>query len=405
MAKSISAEDYRLRNSFEAVRRLLLDERFADRLDRSLSYWALAADRRLPLALLDHSLRDILQMPFERMAATPGIGRKKLGSLIMLLQRATEDNPLADVGLGISASLAGVAETPPAEAAVAPAAVIGGAFPATHSAEFDPSTVSETMWGQWCETIRRHDLKRERLGRLAPSLLDLPTVIWNTPLSDYLSQSLSEIRQRRTHGQKRIRVVLELFYSIHRLLAAVGTSQRLSVRLMPRFISPVEDWLAELASRDALPDELEVRQALVLPLLNQVAIDGGPIVQKLAEGRLGIEGPPQSVRHQARRLGVTRARVYQLLESCGKIMEVRWPEGGIALSYYADKFRGAGVDSRAAQLFCATRDLFYPTRPANWDTVVDARDGDLRVDEAHDLGDDHGELHVSGAETADATGT
>ena len=46
MAKSISAEDYRLRNSFEAMRRQLLDERYADRLERSLSYWALDADRR-----------------------------------------------------------------------------------------------------------------------------------------------------------------------------------------------------------------------------------------------------------------------------------------------------------------------------------------------------------------------
>ena len=107
-----------------------------------------------------------------------------------------------------------------------------------------------------------------------------------------------------------------------------------------------------------------MRQSLALPLLNQIAIDGGPIVQKLAEGRLGIEGPPQSVRHQARKLNVTRARIYQLLEMCSKIMDVRWPEGRVALSYYSERFHLAGLDPSALRLFDGVRDLFYPHRPS-----------------------------------------
>lgn len=355
MAKSISAEDYRLRNSFEAMRRQLLDERYADRLERSLSYWALDADRRLPLALLDYSVKDLLQMSFERLSATAGVGRKKLGSLIMLLQRVADDSVPAP-----TLPLPAPPSPPRGEEAVA-AGVSAGACPGV-GADFDPAQVSETMWEQWCETIHRHDLKRERLGRLAPSLLDLPTVIWNTPLADYASRSLREIRKRRTHGEKRVRVVLELFYSIHRLVANVGTHHRLSLRLMPRFVSPVDDWLAELAVRDTLPDEQEIRQSLALPLLNQIAVDGGPIVQKLAEGRLGIESTPQSVRQQARKLNVTRARVYQLLETCSKIMDVRWPEGRVALTFYSERFRLAGMEPHALRLFDSVRDLFYPHR-------------------------------------------
>lgn len=376
MAKSLSAEDYRLRNGLEAVRRQLLDERFADRLDRSLSYWALAADRRLPLALLDHSVRELLAMPFERLAATAGVGRKKLGSLIMLLQRVTDDSIPVPPRAVVPAEI-GTAELP---AAAAPA-------PAVVTDDFDPGLVSESMWELWCDSVRRHDLKRERLGRLAPSLLDLPTVIWNTPLSDYCSRTLSEIRKRRTHGEKRVRVVLELFCSIHKLLANVGTHHRLSLRLMPRFISPVEDWLAELASRDTLPDEQEVRQSLALPLLNQIAIDGGSIVQKLAEGRLGIESPPQSVREQARRLHVTRARVYQLLETCGRIMEVRWPEGRVALNYYSERFHECGMEPRALRLFDAARDLFYPQRPSILQSPLATPIAEVDIDdsnEAHD---------------------
>ena len=79
------------------------------------------------------------------------------------------------------------------------------------------------------------------------------------------------------------------------------------------------------------PSRNELREQVVLPLVEQCRIDAGAAIGKLVEGRLGIAGEPQPVRHQSRRMGVTRARVYQLLETCAAVMEVRWPEGGIRL--------------------------------------------------------------------------
>ena len=78
---------------FEGLRKALLTEAYADHLDKPLAYWALPTDRRLPLALLGRTLRDLLDTPFADFSATPGIGRKKIASLVLLLARAANTDP------------------------------------------------------------------------------------------------------------------------------------------------------------------------------------------------------------------------------------------------------------------------------------------------------------------------
>ena len=360
MAKSASAEDYRLRGSIEALRASLVDERFAERRDRPLAFWALPADRRLPLALLGCSLREVLEMPYDRLAGTPGIGQKKLRTLAMLLERAAEDRPIEPPVVN---------EPLPAEDVVS-AIVIGKL-----DEKFDPAMVSESHWSEWTETIRRHGLGQVKLGRLSPSLEEIPTVIWNTPLSTFFDRTVAEIRLWRTYGEKRVRVILEVFYTAHRMLAQSHHHSQLAVRLLPKFIPPVEEWIAETMVRPGAPDNHEVRQSLAMPLLNQLSVDVGPTVQSLAEGRLGIEAPPQSVMAQARKMSVTRARVYQLLETCSKVMDVRWPEGRLALNHLHEKFVKQGLVADDLRLFNAVRDLFFPVRveETNGETNAEAK--------------------------------
>ena len=355
MPRPISAEDYRVRASFEALRQKLSDERFADRLDRPLAYWALPADRRLPLGLLGHSLRDLLQRSYEDLAATPGIGLKKLGMLLTLLDRAMQDNsPSAEIAS-------------PAKEQVE----VNSAGLATPSQDgFDPAFVSEQTWERWCETVRQHGLGQEKLGRLAPSLQELPTVIWHLPMSAYLDRRLADIRQLKTHGQKRMRAILGVFHVVHTMLSSSGPHGTLSVRLLPRFVRPVEEWVTEVLGRPDAPTAHDVRQNLALPLLNQIEVDAGDNILKLAESRLGIESPPQSVRILSRGLGLTRARVYQLLEVCGKVMEVRWPEGRLALSQLADRLAKSGAASDDLTLFHRVRELFYPDSVEQQDGVA-----------------------------------
>src|SRR4051812_22923730 len=91
--KATSVDDYKLVSSFHSLRKTLLQEKYADRWDKPLAYWALPNDRRLPLAFLGRSIKDLLATPFEDLTATPGIGQKKISSLVKLLSRAIKDRP------------------------------------------------------------------------------------------------------------------------------------------------------------------------------------------------------------------------------------------------------------------------------------------------------------------------
>lgn len=349
ITNATSVEDYKLCSSFEEVRKALMEERYADRLSKPLAYWALPNDRRLPLAFLGRSVKDLLSTPFDELTATRGVGQKKISSLVKLLQRATSNEPPA-VPFGLD-ELTEQAVRPVPDVPIH-----------ENGCEFDPAMVSEVLWDQWRELLKRHAVGQEKLGRLAPTLQSLPTVIWHTPLDQYLDQSLAEIRQLRTHGEKRVAVVLEVVHSVYEALCQGEHHDHLAVCVEPMFIPPMERWIANVLARPGQPMEEEIRDNIAVPLLDQTRVDAGETVHRLAESRLGVWGTPQSVRFQAREMGVTRARVYQLLEDCGRIMQVRWPEGKFHLTRLSGKLKKESKAPRGLRLFDATSELFFPEK-------------------------------------------
>jgi len=130
--KTQSAEELKLKSSFESTKSIFAHEKYADRLDYHLAYWTLPSDRRLPLSLLDYPLRKVLNASFDELARTPGIGQKKLSSLILLLERAAKDAP-PSVPISV--------EVEPTKAA--PEEVFR---PVDAQGRFDPSLVSEALW-------------------------------------------------------------------------------------------------------------------------------------------------------------------------------------------------------------------------------------------------------------------
>ena len=356
--KTQNAEELKLKSNFESIKVVLAEPRYNDRLDCHLAFWTLPSDRRLPLSLLDYPLRKVLNSSFEELARTPGIGQKKLSSLILLLERAAKDTPPSmPIRVHVEAEA-------PSRSAAAEFKPLDG------DGRFDPSLVSEVLWQQWRDTVVLHELDGQKLGRLAPSLLELPTVIWDTPLSAYIPQSLHQIRHLRTHGEKRVRVVLEVFFVVHEMLRQAGRHARLAVRLDPSFVPPLEGWFEEVLSRSELPVVDELREELVLPLMEQLELDVGAEVVELAKGRLGIDRDPVPVRQQSRELGVTRARIYQLLEECERVMAVRWSQG----RRYFNELRGRlERDPQAKptfEYFDSVHELFFPRRYEQVEAVL-----------------------------------
>lgn len=344
MAKSSSAADVKLASNYDSLRKTLLGSEFMSRLDRPLAFWALPSDRRLPTAFLGRTLRELLSHSFEQLSATAGIGRRKLETFIKLLVRATKE----DAAQSATENLPGTNESP--------------ADGRGEDGRFDPQRVSELVWMRWRDTVRRHGVGGEKLGRLTTSLQSLPSVVWNTPLSFYLDQSLAEIRELKTHGEKRVAVVLEVFHTLHEMLAHIDSQGDLAVRLAPRTIVAAEEWMAEARSRSFPPGREEIENSLIEPILQQLAIDSGDTVAKLARGRLGIGANAESVRNQSKSLGVTRARVYQMLEECHNVMSIRWPDGRRQLDEFAQWLDENYASAESANLLASFRELLYPLK-------------------------------------------
>ena len=345
--KSASADEVKIRAALDNARTVMAGPDFEDRLDKPLAFWTLPTDRRLPLAFLPRTLRDLLSQPYESLANTAGIGKKKMHTLIKLLGRAIKNDP-HDL------------EAFPTDRHDRKHPVIAG------NGQFDPDTVSELVWSQWRDLVQARGLAYERVGRLCPALHGVPTVIWNTQLGYYLDYSLAEIRALKTHGEKRVRVVLEVFHAIHKMLTTIEPLGGLAIRLAPRFAIEVENVMAAFRSQKVPPSCAQIEQAIVAPILRQLELDCGDTVSSIARERLGIgrcEGEAAiSVRVQARKLGVTRARVYQLLEECSQVMLVRWPEGRRQLDDFAQWLDEVYASAECANLIAALRELLFPLK-------------------------------------------
>src|SRR5262249_33881316 len=139
--------DYKLTSGFEAAQRKLSDPSLADRLDKPLAYWVVATDRRLPMAFLDRPLNQLLKASLGQLLETPGIGVRKIQTLIMLLNRAAQPQPPGSLN-------------PPTDAH----------DPTTDArqrqGDIDASLVSDALWTQWRKTIADRGFENEILGRL-----------------------------------------------------------------------------------------------------------------------------------------------------------------------------------------------------------------------------------------------
>jgi hypothetical protein len=165
-------------------------------------------------------------------------------------------------------------------------------------------------------------------------------------------------------------VILEVFFVTHEMLQQAGRHSRIAVRLAPSFVQPLERWFLEVLRRSYLPTIQELRDQLVMPLVEQLEHDVSAEVIHLAKGRLGIDGPTVPVRQQSRILGVTRARVYQLLEECERVMSVRWPEGRRYFQELHSRLERECDDPETSEFFNSVYELFFPRNYEQVETVL-----------------------------------
>ena len=136
----------------------------------------------------------------------------------------------------------------------------------------------------------------------------------------------------------------------------------LAVRLAPRTIVAAEEWMAEARSRSFPPGREEIEQQLVEPIVQQLASTPAKRWPSWPAAAWASGPSAESVRNQSKSLGVTRARVYQMLEECHNVMSIRWPDGRRQLDEFAQWLDENYASAEAANLLASLRELLYPLK-------------------------------------------
>ncbi|MCL2116857.1 MAG: hypothetical protein FWH27_00365 [Planctomycetaceae bacterium] len=350
-------EDIQVVPQYEQLRNALLQEQYALHLTKPLAFWTLPTDRRLPLILINRTLGELLQIPFDELCRTPSIGEKKIQSFITLLTRAVNTNveDIPDSALPLKADSSSTL------------------FLEENDSFTDSTFVSEIQWQKWQAVILEKGLANEKLGRLCPSLSELTRVIWNNTLGDYCDKTLVEMREIRTHGEKRVTAILKIFHCVCAIVNKVENSKHLIARLVPKDIDRVETWSLQVLNKRGTPHKADIEANYIRPLLEQLKIDATEQICRLAENRIGLQGEVTSIRQAARALGLARARIYQLLNEINDILMVRWPYGRLITSLLRNKFLYEAKERQHNDpefaRFHAAAELFFP-----WGRREDADD-------------------------------
>lgn len=344
MSKSSSPEHVRLQTRFSSIRDHLLGGHLTTQLDKPLAYWVISNDRGLPIALLDQSVSEILATSFDRLAATPGIGTKKLNTLLSLLDRISLDNH--EVGNAASPT---------------PTNSNGNAHNATATVatEFDPQNVSETQWRHWCQTIERWNLSTETLGRLASSLQTLPSTLWRKTFRDYARYKLTEIRGLKSHGSKRVCAIVSAFYNVNRLISNCDEQIPFKIHLVPANIADAEEGITSLLAGPETITKERIHKLIFVPLADQIQRDLGQTSIEVLQCRLGIEMAPMSVNAMSKKFGTARARIYQYHDAIANAMNVRWPNGRERLSSVTRTLESQNAEQEGISFFKRMGELFF----------------------------------------------
>jgi len=232
----------------------------------------------------------------------------------------------------------------------------------------DWSQVSDLVWQSWGATIKASGLGSELLGRVALALNEVPTVIWDKKLLEYCGVPISDLRSRRTHGEKRVQAIVGALQSAQTLITAAAGGTKLTRLRLPLF-EQLEQWSNREWTRAKSPTYEWVAASFLEPQLKQLAKDLPELTYSVLIDRLGWHCTPKSVLQISLELDLTRARVYQHLEMIAKVMKLRWPEGEAIWNKWNERLREAAgwtvtpASGPRFSYYMATQ-LFYPADEA-----------------------------------------
>lgn len=309
--------------------------------DLPVSAWLRADDRGVPQEFVRQSVRSLLDVNFETLAATPGIGAIKLRKLLELLERVLESG-----GGSQSRSAAS------AEPRVVPCA------PSENSGE-------AAQWDSDVRAITQAGLDDFLLGRMIASLSELPRRLWHAPLRQFTQLSYGRLHEIPYLGARRVSSILRLVTDTARLARTLTHERKSTISWLSRHVAEADGWIKHRLRLSERPPSESVCAGLLRPLLGQIEIDLGPRAVAVACHVLSqtyVELPIEFPLSDVDVSGFSKPRIHQIKELIREAVELRWPSGEQLLPALIDHSLRFGGRHGSVQLLCEMATLFFGIR-------------------------------------------
>ena len=335
--------------------------------DRPLSIWTLPSDRHLPSALIQMSLRTILEMSFEQLDSIRGVGTTRVEKLIQVVDRALSQLEKATGVTGpdgidritndekFGTHEADASETDGGDRSLS---FRETRFDSPQKAYSDVTLDLET-WQKLTSSIREHGFEWQPIGRFANSLNDLPRGLWGEPLEKFVSLPMQSLLNTPGLGDSKVSSIIQIIIELANSIRSCDPNTHFRFQVYPASINRITNWINQVLASNTVPDVLSLSQHFVMPLLKQIELDLGIQVAEMVERRLGANGVPQTLQEVAEEFQLTRERIRQITLRVPEVMQIRWPEGKHLFDDFFEKFHNDDSATEQVGLVRRTLDLFF----------------------------------------------
>ena len=319
--------------------------------DNPLSIWTMPSDRHLPSALIQMSMRSVLDMTFDQLTKVRGVGSTRVEKLLQLIERALFQLEKGAVG---NLDNADTCISPTTEEQyIAPEKVF------LLDDSYSQESLTIETWERITSSIREHGFEWQPIGRFANSLDDLPRGLWGEPLAKYISIPLPTLLNTPRLGDSRLSSIIDIIMELGNSIRSCDSSTHFRFQVFPLSINRITNWINQVLASDSVPDVPSVCQHFVIPLLKQIEWDLGLQVAEMVEQRLGANGTPRTLQEVADDFQLTSERIRQITLRVPEVMQIRWPEGKHLFDDFFEKFNNDPKAIEQIGLIRRSLDLFF----------------------------------------------
>ncbi len=281
LSDQIGKTDYQRHSDLEAQRYACLQEFLRVNgsdplLSATLRRWVYVEEKHFPQMFLGRALRDFKYLSLGKIRATPSVGETKLRKLLDVLERACGEIRKSTREPATIRPGAGDALHRPNDSRIGTSGHQASEDPrhqgpgSRRVARSEVQEIDEVEWGGLCRIAVTHHLDHYPLGRLATSLRYLPSSLWKVPVEFYTKRSLAEISRLPRHGERRWKLIVDVFRSLGRSLLTIPLDSHLKVCVVSAPIRDVSAWIENVLLQERVPETDEMHHCLAQRLINRI---------------------------------------------------------------------------------------------------------------------------------------